>query len=364
MSYSQLGLEEDQKNSCRAIAHFLSKSRGDSCDLVKKRNLLLRDLCWRVSNLSGLERVGVMAESWYELLPDEIKNLFPPDTLGATDFGILEDLEKQQLDVGIVTVLPCEKDAVLQALDHKSPEREDFKSGGFRYFFGRIDRHGRNPLLVVVTAVGESGNIPCAIAVEHLLTKFEVHLLMVVGVAAGCPKKKVKLGDVVFAERVYDYEHVRLELLQLWGIPTLIQVKKLRPRYIEVNKEIKSAMTLFDENMMKRYFKDFVQKTDKDRLPQELQENFVPSLHKGTSAAGEKLFADGSLYRMYKRVDQNIRAGDQEDSGFAQVCDIKRKDWCIFRGVCDYGVPGKSDKWHLAAALAAAAASITFLKTY
>ena len=101
-----------------------------------------------------------------------------------------------------------------------------------------------------------------------------------------------------------------------------------------------------------------------DKLPGEYAQDFVPSLHnRATIAAGEKLFADGSLRRMCKSADQRIRAGDQEDSGFAQAAGSKTINWCIFRGICDYGDPGKGKHWQRIAALAAASAAVTFLKT-
>jgi nucleoside phosphorylase len=95
-------------------------------------------------------------------------------------------------------------------------------------------------------------------------------------------------------------------------------------------------------------------------LPKEWRQK-NPSIHDGTIAAGEKLIADGSLKRWY-RIDQEVRAGAMEDSGFAQAAEANHVAWCIFRGISDYGDPTKGKEWQFACALAAAAAGITFLR--
>lgn len=83
---------------------------------------------------------------------------------------------------------------------------------------------------------------------------------------------------------------------------------------------------------------------------------------RGTILAGERLFADGSLKKMLVDVDNRIRAGDQEDSGFGQACDDFEIDWQVFRGISDYGNPRKHKLWQEFAALSAAAALASFLK--
>lgn len=353
--------EEKALNACRAIAFFLSTHNANDPSSLRSRSLLQKDLCWRIRNLNPLEKAIVMAESWYSLLPDDIKGHFTRDVLGLGEFKALATSRRAYVDIAIVTVLEVELNAVLCALDCGHPETEHKRSGEFRYWFGTIKRYQNRPLSVVVTMVGEPRNVPCAICVEHVLNDFDVGLLMLVGIAAG-PREKVKLGDAVAAERIYDYEHVRLELRKFFGIPTLLKKSLPRPQFTDVKKNIKVALEIYDEHRMQAYFRELLQKVDRNKLLH-LSSEFTPRLHKGTIAAGEKLFADGSLSRMYKRADQRIRAGDQEDSGFVQVAELKNIEWCVFRGICDYGDPTKGDNWHFAAALSAAAAGITFLKS-
>jgi nucleoside phosphorylase len=361
----QFSLKEDPIDSCFSIAYFLGMYRGTDPSSIAKRSLLLRDLVWRISHLDAAEKATVTSQCWFKLLSDEIRNQFPPESLGAEDFHRdTQPSRKSKKDVGIVTVKKTELKAVLLALEHKNFDKEDMVSEPFRYWSGEIRRRYSRPLSAIVTMVAEPRNVPCAIAVEHLLNDFDFDLLVMIGIAAGTPKEKVKFGDVVCVERVYDYEHVRLELRKLRTRTQRRSTRMPRPQLWEVRKEIKIALELCDEKEFQERFLGLVSRVDANELPQGIQwKDYKPSLHKGTIAAGEKLFADRSLHKMCRLVDQRIRAGDQEDSGFAQVAEIRHLPWCIFRGISDYGDPMKNTIWQFASSLSAAAAAITFLRS-
>jgi len=356
----EMPLEEDQSASCRTIAHFLGKHTGASLEDGAVREVILKDLCWRLSRLDTMDRALVMAESWYDLLPEETKRLFSRDALRVSELGTPLVRKKQQRDAGIVTVIGPELRAVLRALGGDGKAPPDLIRDGCQYWLRSIDRPGASSRSVVITMVGEQRNVPCAMAVQQLLNDFDVRLLILIGIAAG-PRTRVKLGDIVYAERVYDYEHVRLELRKLFGIPVMLRRSLPRPLYLEVPKQVKSQLKLLDADLVRSFFSTLVAEIPEKELGID-PAGLAPDLLDGTVAAGEKLFADGSLERMCKHADQRIRAADQEDSGFAQACELKPLPWCIFRGICDHGDPRKGDDWHLVAALAAAAGGVTFLR--
>ena len=349
------------EGDCRSIAYFLRKYSHNDGNQHLVRTMMLKDFCARVKRLPPAERLAAMAECWYGLLPQESRDEFGREGVGLVEINDLLALKKEKRHVGIVTVKECELRAVLATLGKNMPLHEDRASGAFRYWFGELVQNDGAKLSLVVTCVGEPRNVPCAIAVEHLVNDFALDLLMCVGIAAG-PKDKVKLGDVVCADRVYDYEHVRLELHKLFG---LFKLRKSAPRplYSEVHKSIKLAAQIYEKKSMDNLLAQVLPKTDRERLPVGFPNTFAPGFHKGTIAAGEKLIADGSLRKMYRKVDQNIRAGDQEDSGFAQVAVLKEIRWCVFRGICDYADPNKGDNWQYVAALAASCAAMSFLQT-
>jgi nucleoside phosphorylase len=300
----------------------------------------------------------------YYSLPAGIRSLFSAESLGLRELAGLPTHKKLHKNVGIVTIIKPELDAVLLGLGRGVQDPEDERRGPFRYWYDEIERPEKPPLSVVVTMVGRARNVPCAIAVNQLLNLFTFDLLMLVGIAAG-PKGEVKLGDVVAAERVYDYEHVRSELIKEKII------EKQRPLFVDIPDNIQNDLAIYNDQLMKVLFNHLLKSVSKKKLPyRKVNRRRVPyslselksSFHRGTVTAGERLFADGRLKEMVTNFDQRIRAGDQEDSGFAQVCKANNVQWCVFRGIADYGDPRKNDGWHVTASIAAASASLTFLK--
>jgi nucleoside phosphorylase len=278
------------------------------------------------------------------------------------EFESLRREKKQKKNVGIVTMVGPELRGLLTVLGLPSDANPDERSGEFSYWFAELQRLRQPPLSIVVTIVGEARNVPCAIAVEHLLNDYDLDLIMLVGIAAG-PRDKVTLGDVVYADQVYDYEEYRLELMKLFGFVTTFRQSLPRPKYVSTRKQVKVALERFDTGKFATCFGESLSRITEDLLPQGYSRATVPKVHDGTIAAGEKLIADGSLNKMRKRVDERIRAGAMEDSGFAQVAESKRMPWCIFRGISDYGDPRKQNGWQFIAATGAACGAVTFLRS-
>jgi nucleoside phosphorylase len=338
---------EDRLDSCKAIVEFITRhDYGEDSEAV--RRALLQDLFFKVSGIQTYEKAAFIAQGAYYSLPKQIRELFNAKYLGVSNLNALS--AKQSKDIGIVTVLKVELDAVLATFSGPIQSRVD--SDGFKYWFCELERSDGSPTSIVISCVGQAGNVPCAITVEHILSRFSVHLMMLIGIAAG-PRGQVGFGDVVIADRVYDYEHVRAE------IKDGKKSESPRPLYVEAPREIQEDLDAFDEGEAKARLHSTLQKVDSARLPVEY---LAPKFHRGTTAAGERLIADGSLAEMREWVDGRILAGDQEDSGFAQACQFNKTAWCVFRGISDHGDPLKNNDWHFGAALTAATAGYVFIE--
>lgn len=358
---SKLKLQEDGASSCRAIAHFIRELHFPT-EYVEGRNLVLRDLCSRVAAIDNLERAVILANAFQSILPETIRKTFGRTQLRLEELRTLRREKKERKDVGIVTILGEELRAVLAALGRPQDAPPDEKSGEFSYWIANIPQGGREPITCVIMLVGEARNVPCAIAVEHLLNDYTLSSLILVGIAAG-PEGVVRLGDVVYADQVYDYEEYRLEVATIWKMATPFRIKRPRPKIISTTKQTKLALERLEYRKFVALFAESIRQVPPDLLPPQYSDFQVPKLHDGTIAAGEKLIADGSLKHMRRRVDERIRAGDMEDSGFAQVADFKKIPWCIFRGISDYGDPRKKNGWQFLAGFAAACAALAFLKS-
>lgn len=342
---------EDPVDSCRAICWFLAKAEGTSKAPI--RESLLSDLLWKARDLPKGVRNACIAPGLFGCLPTPLRT-------GAHTNGYEEFVEpshshrKRVADVGLVTILGAELDAALLGLGLGRGNDQSFD--GHRYWLGEVDRVDRRPLSIVLSRAERPRNVPMAIHVAHLLSQFQVDLLMVIGIAAG-PEEYVNLGDVVVSLAVYDYEHVRSEIRN--GKPH----EGPRPWWQEVTQEVRRDVNEVREQYS-RTVHDLVRRLGDDAVNrgviQQLR-NRTPKIHAATIAAGERLFADGSLAAMC-RYDQEIRAGDQEDSGFAQASQFYKKPWVCVRGIADFGDPDKDKTWHEEASIAAAATGLVFLR--
>lgn len=336
---------EDRLDSCKAIVEFITRDYGERTDAVRRG--LLEDLLFKASGIQTHDKAAFLAQGMYYSLPIELRERFSSAFLGLGELKTLP--VKKPKDVGIITVLKVELDAALEAFGSVYDASIDLD--GFKYWFCELERSNGSPLSLVISYVGEARNVPCAIAVDHMLSRFSLGLMMLIGIAAG-PREKVTIGDVIIADRVYDYEHVRAEIREGQ------KVERQRPLYVETPRFVKENLNAFDELEAKAQLNSILQRIGFARLP---TQELAPVFHRGTLAAGERLIADGSLQEM-RGIDERIRGGDQEDSGFAQACEFTRIPWCIFRGISDYGDPTKNEGWHFAAAIAAAAAGFSFLR--
>lgn len=336
---------EDRLDSCKAINEFITREYGDKSDAV--RLALLEDLLFKASGIQTHERAIFFAEAMYYALPRQTRQRFTRDFLGLNQLGLLPT--KRSVDVGIMTVIKPELDAVLATFGLPYASRVEVDGSG--YWFSEVETINGSTLSIVISSVGEARNVPCAIAVGRLLCQFSLGLMILVGIAAG-PEDKVTLGDVVIPDRVYDYEHVRAELWE--GV----KVERPRPLYIDVTRALKESLSALDEQEARAHLLTTLQFVEGGRVP---RGDLRPQFHHGTAAAGERLIADGSLAET-RDFDERIRAGDQEDSGFAQACAFENVPWCIFRGISDYGTPLKGEDWQFAAALAAASSGYVFIE--
>ena len=145
------------------------------------------------------------------------------------------------------------------------------------------------------------------------------------------------------------------------------RVELPRPLHINLVRSIENDLSLFTPTsaQLVKSFRQEAQKFRSGRIGLE-GVKLRPKFKAATIASGEKLIADGRLVDMRLLFDERLRAVDQDSSGFAQACEFQEPQmpWAVFRGISDYGAPGKKDKVQQAAALVAACAAVMFLKRH
>lgn len=115
---------------------------------------------------------------------------------------------------GILTALPEELAAVRSFID--APQRASVEGDRADYVVGTMpSADSGRPHVVALTLLGETGNDAAASACANLLRSYpSVRYLLMAGIAAGIPdpgrpERHVRLGDIVVARGIAEYDSVR-----------------------------------------------------------------------------------------------------------------------------------------------------------
>jgi nucleoside phosphorylase len=332
--------QEDPEVSCRVLADYLRRERDQH-----KQVLLVDDFVWKARDLRQLVRFYFEGQA--------LRCFVPPTIAARFEHG--EPPMKKKADVAIVTVKKPELLAAKLAFGIGDTDWENDNLNGLRCWKAVVQT-GRNQddLEVLVTMVGEEGNVSCAAACGRLFSAYDVGLSILTGIAAGV-EKKVGLGDVVAANIVLDYEGARLEP----GGPAR------RPKQFGLDVKIGRDLEFFEPQKFgwhEQFERLFTRLKELGQLTPTPTTGWKPTFHSGVVLAGEKLIADGSLDEMRKEFHDRIRAAEMEGAGFARLCEEHDIPFLVFRGICDFGTPEKDDLWQATSALAAATAARVFLE--
>lgn len=334
-------LQERPETSCRVLLDILAKTKD-----MEKKQLLLDDIVWKCRALPSEYRFLIEREALKEFVPEEVAKCFKERNLEMT---------RTPVDVAVITVVPPELDAVKIAFGIGFSAKEDNNINGLRFWNTSVEmQEPRTDLSVVLTMIGEAGNVSCAAACDRLFNSYDADLCILVGIAAGL-KQKVDLGDVVAADIILDYEKARLEedgskkrpVQYSSPLPIARDMNYFSPERFGWRKALERCMPM-------------IQAIPDVQLPD--WEKWVPKYRNGVILSGEKLIADGAMDERRAEYHERIRAAEMEGVGFARLCQEHDVPWLVLRGISDYGDPNKSDLWQLTSAVSAATAAKIFLE--
>jgi nucleoside phosphorylase len=248
------------------------------------------------------------------------------------------------VDFLIVTALELELDAVLSQLDEPV---EFYPRNMLRASYCAIipvDGGGR--YRVVAMSVFGMGNTEAALATSEMIKLWEPGTIIMVGIAAGMPKKKnIKLGDVLISEYIFDYEPAKLT---------------------SVGTEHRSRQLPVDQALWHRahaYKRSDWHSRVRARRPNLEGSDQAIDVHFGPLASGEKVIADEAvMHELLERCPKLIGA-EMESSGVARAAlqQVNPSRFIAIRSVSDLGDKNKADGWQPYAAAVAAAFAIGFL---
>lgn len=265
--------------------------------------------------------------------------------------------DKEKVDVAIFVSNIMELNAFNDILHFKKSSSREYKNiNGLRIWNTCIKRKDKDALNIIITCIGEAGNISCSLACMRIFDFFDIKFAVLSGITAGLKARY----SVIFSDGIVDYEHQRLE-------PTQITY---RPEPIMVSREIKRSTTYYIDrlelfkNEAKRICANKINATEFD-----IEQLNLIELHVGIIASGEKLFADGiTLNDLAQKIliKKGIIGGEMEGSGFANSCNEFNIPWIVIKGISDDGGDEKDSllnkKYQFVAAINSAIATTQFLE--
>lgn len=260
-----------------------------------------------------------------------------------------------------MTVIDVELGAVLDAL--ALPDREKDPNDGTVYYRGAIPSQlTRRDYGVVVTCVGAAGNPGAAAAARNLITRYRPRAILLMGIAAGI-RGKVRIGDVVFSERVLSYEPAAL--VRRDGVST----SEPRPEIERIPHAILQDLMGYrsdQKRLQERFLRAggvFPEPPPGKQEEYRLHVATGVHAHPGTIASGEKLLRDPSkLITLRSQLHGKVEVGEMEAAGLVEACRQGGVPWLVIRGISDFGDEFKNDHFHTFAARAAAAVLADFLE--
>jgi len=231
-----------------------------------------------------------------------------------------------RIDFLIVSALSIEHKAILKQL-HIANETHEDRLTHLRLFQGRETPRGiALPLL-------EIGRIGAAVTVTKALANWDPKIVLLVGMAGGFESKNVKLGDVIVATEILDFE---LQKLTYEGKEIRWRTYKISPNLLDV------ARITARQKWSNNYLSAKV--------------HFAPIL------SGEKIIASNLAARDLQGLRSDAIGVEMEGAGVALAAQETETDFLMIRGVSDFANERKSDFFQKDACRSAADFSIALLK--
>jgi nucleoside phosphorylase len=176
------------------------------------------------------------------------------------------------------------------------------------------------------------GMVSTALLSQTLISQFSPKAIAMTGICAGV-EGKVKGGDILFADPVWDYQSGKLVAAPGGG--TML---KIDPTQHQADPVVKSNVeNLFNEELMIQIYKGY--KGDKSQLQ-------VPNLLVGPVASGSMVLSDGQTMKKIQDQHRKLIGVEMEVFGLyaaAHCAPNPRPAVFALKSVCDFGDPEKND---------------------
>lgn len=213
----------------------------------------------------------------------------------------------------IVTALPIEYKATKEY--NQLRQKKDIYRKGKRYLSSKINLNNKNwDIFILQTTV--PGNVITAIETYAALEIFKPNVAIFVGIAGGFKDKRVEIGDVVVATKIYWYES-----------------RKERDKKESGNRSVTVDST--------KHITQVASHIEKKDLTLEYQQDSF-SIHAKPIASGEKVQSNSNseTCQFIRRNFEDSVAVEMEGYGFLEAAKKYSEanhqiEYCVIRGISD-----------------------------
>lgn len=255
----------------------------------------------------------------------------------------------KSIDIGIITVIPTEIDAIFKVfgIDSKLDAK---KCSSLDYWETSIYSSACNSFVNIAISFvyGSAGNTESAVVTALMSELLKPKIIYLVGIAAGA-EVKVNIGDVVIPDTIHDVTVNVRKGNDFYPRSKSYSIDGRLSRYLKVNplnfQNVNKQLSL-----SKPEFEKLVTTAKKVGLKREDFSN-PPEIHDGSIISGNTLLRDEAYFpQFHSTSDERCRAGEMEASGFVRACEITKCPWVVVRGISDYGDNRKGDEFQYLAA--------------
>src|SRR5437016_5828321 len=268
---------------------------------------------------------------------------------------------RHKVDVAVLTVIPLELKAARLALGIQNSGRRKDDDVTITYSGTVASALRETSYSVLVTCIGRAGTSAAASAAREVIEKFRPRAVLLVGIAAGL-RGKVRIGHVVFSDRVVAYEPAAI----VTGGDGSVR-EEPRPEVDQVPHAMNQDLVNYECNAkrLEAIFRRIGGKfpSAREGLEEEFRNSVASSIGFGitTIASGEKLLRDPSKLLAVRSLHGKTEVGEMEAGGIVNACRSGNIPWMVIRGISDFGDLLKDDRFHEFAASAAAAVLADFI---
>lgn len=254
----------------------------------------------------------------------------------------------ERVDFVLVTALPEERDTLLERL----PQYQQLSptSGDIRTYFKAdlpvtFPDNSTGTYRIIVMCLLGMGRVQATMATADAIHRWRPRYVLMVGIAGGIAARKVRVGDILVADQIVDYE---LQKVTPAGPEIRWDVQRTDPRLLDA---------------YNNYRGDSWQELIRIKRPTKGQ----PRRHSGPIASGDKVIAFGEVLSKYRGVWPKLIGVEMEAAGAATATfqSAEKPGFFMVRGVSDLADEQKGsskvEKWRSYACAAAAAFAIGLL---